>query len=70
MFYSSVGIVFIHKTPGESLNFYYKKASHITDKLCTKHLLDNKMLTTSQVEKIYNLATKETSKSLLGCSYY
>ena len=69
MFFSNVGLVFVSKIPGESLNQYYLKSEKILEKI---NLDDNKefYITSSQVESIYNLATKESAKLSIGCNYY
>ena len=69
MFFSNVGLVFVSKTPGESLNHYYLKAEKILEKIKTE---DNKgfYITPSQVDSLYNLAAKESAKLSIGCKYY
>ena len=66
MFYTKNGFIVISKSPGESLNFYYKKSDTIIN------LINQSItyLTESQVNTIYNKAVKETATNTLGCKYY
>lgn len=69
MFFSNVGLVFVSKTPGESLNYYYLKSGKILEKI---KIEDNKefYITPSQADSLYNSATKEATKLSIGCKYY
>ena len=73
MFLSPAGLVFIATTPGESLNLFYKKSELILDKIETT-LIKNKLTTfystSSQIEQLYNKASKEAAENHLGCKYY
>ena len=66
MFYTENGFVIISRSPGESLNFYYKKSDAIINLINQS----NTHLTESQVNTIYNKSAKEVSSSTLGCKYY
>jgi hypothetical protein len=66
MFYTDNGIVIISRSPGESLNFYYKKSNAIINLINQS----TNYLTETQVNIIYNKAAKEISTSTLECTYY
>lgn len=69
MFFSNVGLVYVSKIPGESLNHYYLKSGKILEKI---KIENNKefYITPSQADSLYNTANKEAAKLSLGCKYY
>jgi hypothetical protein len=69
MFFSSNGLVFVSKNPGESKNQYYLKSENILKKI-TLEETKKFYISSTQVENIYNLATKEASSQNLDCKYF
>jgi hypothetical protein len=76
MFFTELGLIKVSRSPGESLNQYYKKSEEIIKLLKTqsysqnKKTIQNMYITDIQVNNIYNKAFKEVSMKTLGCIYY
>jgi len=76
MLFNELGLIKVSRSSGESLNQYYKKSEEIIKLLKTQSYSQNKKInqnmyiTDTQVNNIYNKASKEVFMKTLGCTYY